>query len=268
METGNRVLEYLQRARPPVFYDDRGAELVSIDSTSIAYVKVITATVHALADHALHLEQFGDIGLDVTGQPPWAVSINDLRMICELMRSPAELVCYVRWRDRLHLGRVSIAADEADVFGAFLLRQPYPSQTASEGIVHIGSHSTDFDAYYMSKQGGPQANKPEMFSIQLVDGFVDRLVNERPPGWLNAADIVLTLSLEQLAFVDHAAPLLAKAAAAEGRAVSRTEFGATVVGLPSAQPMGRPEGDGPSGPHVYVEIQDGYPRVIWASSDG
>lgn len=265
---GNRVLEFLQRARPAVFYDERGAELVSIDSTSIVYVKVITPTIHALADHALHLEQFADIGLDVSGQPPWAVSINDLRMICELVRSPAELICYVRWRDRLHLGRVSIAADEADVFGAFLLRQPYPSQAASGGILHIGSHSTDFDTYYMSRQRGSKAHKPGMFSIQLVDGFVERLVNERPHGWLNAADVVLTVSLEQLAFVDHAAPLLAKAAAAEDRIVSHTRFGATVVGLPSSQAVGQPEGHGASGPHVYVQLERGSPKVLWAFSDG
>jgi len=265
---GNRVIEYLQRARPAVFYDDRGAELCSVDGSSIVYAKVITPTIHTLADHALHLEQFADIGLDVSGQPPWAVSINDLRMICELVRSPAELICYVRWRDRLHLGRASIAADEADVFGAFLLRQPYAYQAASAGTLHIGSHSTDFDAYYMSERRGSEANKPGMFSIQLVDGFVDRLVNERPDGWLDAADVVLTLSLEQLAFVDHAAPLLARAAAAEDRVVSHAEFGATVLGLPSSQAMRQPAGSGASGPHVYVEIQRGSPKVIWASSDG
>jgi hypothetical protein len=258
---GNRVLEYLQRARSAVFYDDRGAELVSVDSSSLMYVKVITPTIHALADHALHLEQFADMGLDVSGQPPWAVFINDLRM-------PAELICYVRWRDRLHLGRVSIAADEADVFGAFLLRQPYPTQAASAGILHIGSHSTDFDTYYMSRQRGSEADKPAMFSIQLVDEFVDRLVSERPDGWLDAADVVLTLSLEQLAFVDHAAPLLAKAAAAEERTVSHTEFGATVVGLTSSQAVNQPKGSGASGPHVYVGLPRGSPKVLWASSDG
>jgi len=179
---GNRVIEYLQRARPAVFYDERGEELFSVDGSSIVYAKVITPTIHTLADYALHLEQFADLGLNVSGQPPWAVSINDLRMICDLVRSPAELICYVRWRDRLHLGRASIAADEADVFGAFLLRQPYADQAGAAGTLHIGSHSTDFDAYYMSGQRGSEAKKPGMFSTQLIDGFVDRLINERPDG--------------------------------------------------------------------------------------
>lgn len=97
-------------------------------------------------------------------------------MICDLVRSPAELLCYMRWRDKLHLGRASIAADEADVFGAFLLRAPYQTLAAGEAIVHIGSHSTDFDAYYMSRQTGSDAQKPGMFSVPLVDGFLEELV--------------------------------------------------------------------------------------------
>jgi hypothetical protein len=262
---GSRVLRYL-RASPAVFYDDQGNELISVETSSLVYTKVITPTVHALADHALHLEQFAEMGLDVSGQPPWALSISDLRMICGLVRSPAELVCYIRWRDRLHLGRSSIAADEADVFGAFLLRQPHAVQTASESILHIGSHSTDFDAYYMGQERGSAAANPKMISIPLIDDFVDRLVNERPPGWLDAADVALTLSLEQLAFVDHAAPLLAKAAASENRMLSRSQFGATVIGVPSSESVDEFDGRGASGPRMYVEIEHGSPRLILASS--
>lgn len=263
---GNRVLGYLQRARPAVFYDDKGQELVSLDRSSLAYVKVITPTVHTLADHALNLEQFADMGLGMSGEPPWAISINDLRMICELVRSPAELICYVRWRSRLHLGRSSIAVDEADVFGAFLLRAPYPEQAASGGILHIGSHSTDLDAYFMSRQTGSVADKPGMFSIALVDRFLDRLIDERPDGWLDAADVVLRLSLEQLAFVGHAAPLLANVAASEDRAVLHSEFGATLVALPPSQSVA-PQEQGGEGAHVYVMTQRGATEVIWASSN-
>jgi hypothetical protein len=130
----------------------------------------------------------------------------------------------MRWRDKLHLGRASIAADEADVIGAFLLRAPYQTLAAGEAIVHIGSHSTDFDAYYMSRQTGSDAEKPGMFSVPLVDGFLEELVDEHPSGWLDAADIVLTLSLQQLAFLDHAAPLLARMAACDNRVASRSYF--------------------------------------------
>jgi hypothetical protein len=262
---GNRVLAYLWQSRPAVFYDDKGRELVSVDGSTLAYTKVVTPTVHALADHALNLEQFADMGLDVSGEPPWAISINDLRMICELVRSPAELICFVRWRDRLHLGRSSIAADEADLFGAFLLRAPYP-ESASGGILHIGSHSTDLDAYFMSRQTGSVADKPGMFSTPLVDRFVDRLTRERPDGWLDAVEVVLRLSLEQLAFVDHAAALLAEAAASEERCVAHSKFGATLVGVPPGHSMASVEQEGASGPNIYVTMRRGTMEVIWVSS--
>lgn len=239
--------------------------MVSVNNSNLAYVKVITPTVHELADHALHLEKFADMGLDVTESPPWAVYINDLGMICELVRSPAELICYLRWRDRLHLGRTSIAPDEADVFGAFLLRQqPAVERPTSSNIMHIGSHSTDFDAYYLGRSAGPAAEKPGMFSIPLVDRFVDRLVIERPDGWLDAADVVLTLTLEQLAFVDHAGPLLAKAAASDGQVISHAKFGVTVVGLPPSQTASPAEGTEASGSWVYI-TKHAEAELVWAS---
>jgi hypothetical protein len=150
-----------------------------------------------------------------------------------------------------------------------LLRVRSPrSAMRGTATLHIGSHSTDFDAYYMSGQRGSDVKKPGMFSTQLIDGFEDRLINERPEGWLVAADIALTLSLAQLAFVDHAAPLLARAAAAEDRVVSHSEFEATVVGLPSSGALPQSEGNEASGPHAYVEVEYGSPRVVWASLGG
>jgi len=263
---GNRVINYMHRVRPAVFHDDKGKELLAIDGGGISYTKVITPTIHTLADHALHLEQFVDMGLKVQGDPPWAVPINDLRIVCDLVRSPAELLCYMRWRDQLHLGRISVAADEADVFGAFLLRQPYPSMAAGEGILHIGSHSTDFDTYYMRRRTGSRADKPGMFSVPLVDGFVDRLVEEHPGGWLDAADVVLTLSLQQLAFLDYAAPLLARVAEETKRIESRSQFGATVVGLPPSDEASLPEEGESTGPHIFVVIDREATNIIWARS--
>lgn len=262
---GNRVLAYLRRARPAVFCDDKGRELVCVDGPTLAYAKVVAPTVHALADYALNLEQFADMGLGVSGEPPWAIP-NDLRMICELVRSPAELICYVRWRDRLHLGHSSIAGDEADVFGAFLLRAQY-RESASGGTLQIGSHSTDLDSYFMSRETDSEIAKPGMFSIPLVDRFLERLSDERPDGWLDVADVVLTLSLEQLAFVDHAAPLLAEAAASGTGVVSHSEFGATVVAVPPSYSVRSEAQRGAAGPHVYVMTQRGATEVIWASSN-
>jgi hypothetical protein len=261
---GNRVVAYLDRGDPAVFYDDRRREKASIAPSSFSFVKVITPTVHSLADHALHLERFSQMGLDVNGPPPWAVYINDLRMICELVRSPAELVCYLRWRDRLHLGRTAIAVDEADVFGAFLLRASYAN---ADGIIQIGSHSTDFDAYYMG-QDAPNSpvEKPEMFSTPFVDEFLDRLVSNRPSGWIEAADVVLTLSLEQLALVDHAGPLLAKAAAAKNEVVSHQEFRVTVLGIPRAASLKAvTQVTQSSGPRVIVALgRSGDAEIAWA----
>jgi hypothetical protein len=149
------------------------------------------------------------LGLFAAGEMPWSVFINDLRIIAETVRYPAEFFHYLEWRSRLPLGERVTAVEELDLFGSFLLREQI-QEILSDGksSLHLQS-GVDFDSYYLSEQGdGPPAERPRMFSIPLIDRYLERLSRQRPPGWVGATGVVLDLSLQQLAALDVATPRL------------------------------------------------------------
>ena len=56
---------------------------------------------------------------------PWTVSLHDLRVICELIDRPAELLLYLRRRTEPDITRRFHAVDELDFFLHFFAGQLY-----------------------------------------------------------------------------------------------------------------------------------------------
>jgi hypothetical protein len=88
-------------------------------------VHVIVPTLYQLADYGLHPTRLQALGL-TGGDDAWNVYINDLRIISETVRTPAEFLHYLVARARLPLGERIHAVDEIDAWGAYLLRQQFP----------------------------------------------------------------------------------------------------------------------------------------------
>jgi hypothetical protein len=147
-----------------------------------------------------------------------------------------------------------------DVFGAFLLRTGYPDV---DGLVQLGSHSTDLDAYYIGSRSSHAVEKPSMFSVALVDSFVEELAARRPSGWLEAADTVLGLSLEQLAFLDGRALPLARRASSRGRRSAEQMFGLKLTAAAPGEEVIAPS----ERPYVTVGLDvTGDLHILWAGS--
>lgn len=91
--------------------------------------------------------------------------------------------------------------DELDLWGSYLLCERFGA-LADGGNYVVGNSTTDVEAYYAGQVGdGPKRPKPGKFLDEPVKSFVDRMAQERPPGWLDAAGACLDLSIPELAFV-------------------------------------------------------------------
>jgi hypothetical protein len=204
-EQGARARRDLTSGQDIEFFDSKGRKILQLQATTFDEVLIVNPTLHALAHYGPHLPALRALGLFPSGEYPWSVYINDLRVISDIVSNAAEALYYLIWRSRLPLGDRVIASDELDVFNAFLLGEDFvsPLEGGEVGRIVVGGSTVDFDDYYMGEIGkGPRARRPQKFSIPVIRKFVERLSNERPDGWLEAAGVCLELTPAQLAAID------------------------------------------------------------------
>jgi hypothetical protein len=228
---GSRAREYLLRAGDAIFSDEHGAEILRIPSGRVRDVIIVNPTLHELAGFAQQLPRLRALGLFTSGEYPWSVFINDLRVIAETCENAAVFLHYLVWRNRLPLGDRITVSDEIDLWGSYLFGERFTGLQGG-GRMIIGNASTDFDAYYDGLAGrGPKRELPRKFLPDSIRTFVSRLAATRPPGWREATGVCLDLSIPELAFVDVKLGELASEALATGP-VSLVAGRVLLLGLP------------------------------------
>lgn len=199
-EQGKRVREQLLSENGVEFRTESG-EIVRIEPGEISSVLVVNPTVHLMSDYAPQLSRLRHLGLFDGGEYPFSVYVNDLRIIVETLAGPAEFLSYLSWRSKLPLGDLVMVGDEIDLLGTFLLRGQVTRRLAldPDRLIVINGSTVDFDDFYMADAtGNTQARRPKMFSIPPIKRLVERLEQDRPDGWRDAAEVALELSLPEL----------------------------------------------------------------------
>lgn len=232
LEQGVRAREFILAPSESVFFSEDGSEILRLADGAVREVQIVNPTLHELAGHAPQLARFRSRGLFQSGELPWSVYINDLRVIAETCENAAVFLHYLVWRARLPLGEQVLVSDELDLWGSYLLGARFPP--LDEGGFHsIGNSTTDFDAYYDGMQGrGPKREAPRKFLEEPAKSFVARMAMERPPGWLRAAGPLLDLSLPELAFVCAKADEAGRVATAEDGFVEVGFGRGVLIGVP------------------------------------
>lgn len=227
----SRAREYLLRAGDAVFMDEHGAEILRIPSGGVRDVIIVNPTLHELAGFAQQLPRLRALGLFTSGEYPWSVFINDLRVIAETSENAAVFLHYLVWRNRLPLGDRITVTDEIDLWASYLFCERFIGLQGG-GRMIVGNASTDFDAYYDGLAGrGPKREPPRKFLPESVRAFVIRLAVGRPPGWREATGVCLDLSIPELALVDGKLREVASEAAVAGP-VSLVAGRVLLLGLP------------------------------------
>ncbi len=199
-EQGKRVRDALFSEGGAEFRTDSG-EIVRVAPGEINTVFVINPTIHLMSDYAPQLARLRHLALFRDDEYPFSVFVNDLRIIVETLRGPAEFLTYLAWRSKLPLGESVLVGDEIDLLGMFLLRGQISRRLAldPESLVVVNGSTVDFDDFYMAEAiGKTHLRRPRMFSIPPVRRFLERLEQELPTGWRAAAEVALELSLPEL----------------------------------------------------------------------
>jgi hypothetical protein len=199
-EQGKRVRDELLSGGGVEFRTESG-ETIRVEPGEITTVFVINPTIHLMSDHAPQLARLRHLDLFRSGEYPFSVFINDLRIIAEALAGPSEFLTYLAWRAKLPLGETVLVSDEIDLLGTFLQRGQVSRRLVLDpgSFVVVNGSTVDFDDFYMAEAtGNTRARRPKMSSIPPIRRFVERVEHQRPEGWRNAVEVVLELSFPEL----------------------------------------------------------------------
>jgi hypothetical protein len=139
----------------------------------------IVVTLESLDVFNAALHEVAKTDLLPTGELPWVVSLDILRVISEVNEFPTQLIHYLNRRLRLNEFKKFHAHDELDWFGLYLNSGLYYEQDeelAQVGWVSVTSQTDQFDAFYAHKLGirrkkapQPRQRMPHLFRQLILE---------------------------------------------------------------------------------------------------
>ena len=208
-----------------------------IDARGVREIHTIAVGLEDLSGVTTATAQLVAAGILEADHIPWTVSIHDLRIICELIDRPTDLLLYLRRRTHRDATRKFLAVDELDLYLLYLTRGLYvvpdpdaPTSTSRIATIPsvadrrryrdqhaeiVESRTEQLDDWYESQRDAdaPRATKPTVTTHKQLLPLVDALIAAAAPGWLSTATAMLEGSARaQAEFGRHAQVLAAHVA--------------------------------------------------------
>jgi hypothetical protein len=201
-ETLVKAARQTDRARRAL--EDGNRTFRSADGDTIAMPSQITevfpvvVTLENLSELTATIWSVADAGLLPEAVPtPWALSLYELELICDLTEYPAMLVQFLRRRARLNTLRRIHAGDELDWWMHYLERGLYfDRDLEGDGApdeIRILSLTDPLDAYFLWMRGDrtKPAKKPRQKIPTALRALLDSLRDGSLPGSLEASVALL-----------------------------------------------------------------------------
>jgi hypothetical protein len=200
-----RAREWIQQHDSAEFIEKSSGRRIIVrraDVTEVFLVTLVGSGAWALI--AANLVRLAPLGLFADGEYPWALSLNDLRVVAECLELPSELFDYLRRRYEAQSDPKFQFHDEWDFLGAYLagaLDVSDPQFEKVHQVVLDGFDGDIQDYFYSLSNPNVVAPKPRR---PLPDNIRELLVAvERAQAWEKTDAICVALSwpnggLEQL----------------------------------------------------------------------
>jgi hypothetical protein len=207
-EQAVRDRRYLTSAAEVVFED--GAKTLVVPTAHIRRTYVVVPTLHPLLTWSTQLRDLVDAGILPVGAVPWIVAVTDLRVVCESLRRPAELIAYLDWREDLMAHNGNVVTDEIELLGAWLAGAAIPSTGTSDGAVLVVDMQAEFDDHHRALATGRPGRPPAKRVTGPAADLLDELERERPRGWLAQSVACLNTPYRELVAAEACAGVLAR----------------------------------------------------------
>lgn len=189
LNQAERLIEELG-ANGELTIQNKRADKISLKADEFRWVFRVNVTLDLISSVASNILSLMDIGLVETTERCWSVSLNDLRVVVDILDIPAVFFHYLIRRFDTDQERNVEASDELDYMmyyvrqGLFFRGKNKP--TENEHLTIVG-YTEDLDQYYRRKQGLiAKGAKPRVVLGAHTERFLELLEKWRPKGWMTA----------------------------------------------------------------------------------
>src|ERR1043166_2727370 len=173
------ALNYIENTETPKFLTKEESE-VPFEKERFARVFLVSTTLDAMDVFNAALHEVVSAGLVEEKHLPWAVSLDNLRVIAETNEFPTQFIHYLTRRLRINDFKKFYAWDELDWFGLYLSNGLYFENDErfdeADHVVFDGSFSKTFDDYYYYARG--QRRKRAAKPTQPMPKLLRRIILE------------------------------------------------------------------------------------------
>lgn len=175
--------------------DEAGQPVVRLVKSDFQKVFCISTTFEALPIVATKLPSVRQLGLIPGRDWPWSISLDDLRVVVEILDRPSLFLHYVIRRVRINDFPKVTAKDELDYLMNYVYQGLFfetdPNYEKCDELL-LGDHTRELTRYYQRLQGfGTSGKKPRPRLPGRVKQFLDLMERSRPRHFTTAAIALL-----------------------------------------------------------------------------
>ncbi|HEX6642927.1 MAG TPA: SEC-C metal-binding domain-containing protein, partial [Thermoanaerobaculia bacterium] len=194
---GRKLLEYLQSADEVPIFDGDHHEVARLRHDRFKTILLCGITLDAISDLAAQAEHLKPLGVDVGSTPVWSVSLDDLRVMRDLLTNPLIFLHYLRQRRRAVASPIIRIDDELDHLALYLTHNDYLAVAQRLGGTQPpiwNAYKESIDHYYHALlTDPPTAVIPSQKMPGLLRRILDVLASEPKPGRFDVAATLLDL---------------------------------------------------------------------------
>ena len=174
LRQAKRARTYISQHGSVTFEETSTGRSLVVDQNDVGEVFLVTLVgAEAWSQLAANLVRLAPLGLFSDGEYPWALSLNDLRVVADHMELPSQLFDYLRRRDEVQRDAKFRLHDEWDLLGAYLNGALDVCDPQFEGLNFVAFQGFDddiHDYYYRNDVGQDPGKRPRReLPAQLVD---------------------------------------------------------------------------------------------------
>lgn len=194
-----RATGYISSAQSPTFQLADG-RTVSLEKKLYTEFFLVTLTLENIDVFTKELYQLKEVGIFATDELPWAISMDDLRIIAETISVPTQFIHYLKWRLYLNQTKRITAQSELDWLGYYLAEGPKALKVPDGyDYMMLETYTTQFDDFYLYEQGErtKPAPRPSQFCPPEMETLLCGLEQLHGYGYTAAAEAMLSLPFEE-----------------------------------------------------------------------
>ena len=192
----DRLIRTLAEKKKLALQDEKGTPIITLDLKHLRDVKKIIVLYDDLSPQLAQLYRFQDSKILNFVEWPWVVALHDLMAICHILDNPALFFLYLERRIALNKHPECRFHDEMEILGHFLKYGLFFENNDTQNTQFVGMDA-EVDAYF--KQ---QSEKPSYPLPARLHKFINRLILQKPYGWLNIAKALVSFDKKVLEEID------------------------------------------------------------------